>query len=270
MVPDLVSIGPLTVHWYGVMMALGFLAGLLNWVALGRPLGRDFKFCSDLLFWIMVAGIVGARLAYVLSDLSYFLAHPARIVRIDEGGLVYFGGFLGAWLVLYLFARSRRIPFFELADFVVTSLPLAHAFGRVGCFLNGCCHGAPTRCALGVTYPERSMVWHRKLMSGLLGPSSSSSVPVHPVQLYEASFNLVLFALLVAVWRSKRRTGMVGVVYLLVYPVGRFALELLRGDHRIRLLGLSVAQWVSIVLFVAGLILWRVLVRKPKSSGVAA
>ena len=92
MMPDLFSIGPLTVHWYGVMMALGFLAGLLNWTLLGKPIGRDLKFCSDLLFWIMIAGIVGARTAYVLSDISYFLANPDRILRIDEGGLIYSAG----------------------------------------------------------------------------------------------------------------------------------------------------------------------------------
>lgn len=259
--PDLVSFGPLTVHWYGVMMALGFLAGLFNWTLLGRPIGRDFKFCSDLLFWIMVAGILGARTAYILSDLPYFLANPSRIIRIDEGGLVYFGGFLGSWLALYLFARSRRMPFFELADLVVTSLPLAHAFGRVGCFMNGCCHGMATRCPMGVAYPERSMAWHQQLMAGLLQPEANHSLPVHPVQLYESAFNLLLFGLLLLVWRARRRAGMVGVVYLLVYPVGRFAIEFLRGDHRIRWAGLSIAQWVSIGLFGVGLGLWWVLRR---------
>jgi len=257
MMPDLVSIGPLTVHWYGVMMALGFLAGLLNWTVLGRPVGRDFKFCSDLLFWIMVAGILGARTAYILSDLPYFLANPSRIMRVDEGGLIYFGGFLGAWLALYLFARRRHMPFFELADMVVTSLPLAHAFGRVGCFMNGCCHGIVTQGSLGVVYPERSMAWHQQLMAGHLAPESGCSLPVHPVQLYEAAFNLLLFGLLLLVWRARRRHGMVGAVYLLVYPVGRFLIEYLRGDHRVRWLGCSVAQWVSIALFAAGLgLLW--------------
>ncbi len=251
-------------------MALGFLAGLLNWVLLGRPIGRDFKFCSDLLFWIMVAGIVGARIAYVLSDLPYFLANPLRIVRIDEGGLVYFGGFLGAWLALYLFARSHRIPFFELADLVVTSLPLAHAFGRVGCFMNGCCHGTVTRCPLGVAYPARSGVWRHQLMTGLLQPEAGQSMPVHPVQLYESAFNLLLFGLLLLVWRSRRRAGLVGVVYLLVYPVGRFSIEFLRGDHRIRWAGLSVAQWVSIGLFIVGLVLWRVLRRSGTRTQEAA
>ncbi len=267
MMPDLGSIGPLTVHWYGVMMALGFLAGLLNWVILGRPIGRDYKFCSDLLFWIMVAGILGARVAYVLSDLSYFLTNPWHIVRVDEGGLIYFGGFLGAWLALYCFARRRKMPFFDLADLVVTSLPLAHAFGRVGCFMNGCCHGVTTEGALGVVYPLHSVVGRGQLMSGLLSTEAVRCLPVHPVQLYESAFNLCLFGLLLLVWHRRRRQGMVGVVYLLVYPVGRFTLEFLRGDYRIRWAGLSVAQWVSIGLFAAGWGLWWLLRRARHDSG---
>lgn len=266
MMPDLVSIGPLTIHWYGVMMALGFLTGLLNWTLLGRPRGRNFQFCSDMLFWIMIAGIVGARLAYVVSDFSYFAAHPLHIVRVDEGGLIYFGGFLGAWLALFLFARRRKAPFFELADLVVTSLPLAHAFGRVGCFMNGCCHGTVTHCFLGVFYPQRSIAWYDQLQRGLLGADATQSLPVHPVQLYESTFNLVLFAVLLLVWRARRRPGMVGVVYLLLYPIGRFLLEFLRGDDRIRWGAFSVAQWVSIGLFVAGLVLWRLLPHCPRRS----
>jgi phosphatidylglycerol:prolipoprotein diacylglycerol transferase len=256
MMPDLFSIGPLTVHWYGVMMALGFLGGLLNWTLLGRPIGRDFKFCSDLLFWIMIAGIVGARIAYVLSDLPYFLANPDRIVRIDEGGLIYFGGFLGAWLALYLFARSNRAPFFELADLVVTSLPLAHAFGRVGCFINGCCHGTITQSPLGVAYPARAQAWRHHLAAGLISPEAVESLPILPVQLFESAFNLALFGLLLWVWHRRRRPGMVGVAYLLMYPVGRFLIEFMRGDDRMRWLGFSVAQWVSVVFFAAGWALW--------------
>ncbi len=261
---ELFSIGPLTVHWYGVMMALGFLAGLLNWTVLGRPIGRDFRFCSDLLFWIMIAGILGARLAYVLSDLPYFLANPARIVRVDEGGLVYFGGFLGAWLALYLFSRAQKIPFFELADLVVTSLPLAHAYGRAGCFINGCCHGTVGTGPLSVAYPLTSQAAHEQLSSGLIGRYATQSMPVHPVQLYESAFNLLLFGLLLFVWKTRRRSGSVGVVYLLVYPVGRFAIEFLRGDHRIRWAGMSIAQWVSIGLFITGWILWYGLRRSAK------
>jgi phosphatidylglycerol---prolipoprotein diacylglyceryl transferase len=126
--PDFFRVGPLTIHAYGVMMALGFLAGLVNWHFIGRREGRDIKFCSDLLFAMMVAGVVGGRLAYVISDFAYFRAQPLKIFRIDEGGLIYYGGFLGALLAVFVFARMYRESFLKLGDFVITSLPLAHAF----------------------------------------------------------------------------------------------------------------------------------------------
>ena len=269
MMPDLFSIGPLTVHWYGVMMALGFLAGLLNWSLIGRSCGRDFKFCSDLLFWIMIAGILGARTAYILSDFSYFMANPDKIIRIDEGGLVYFGGFLGAWVALHLVARAHRTPFLDLADFVITSLPLAHAFGRVGCFMNGCCHGTPTTGALSVTYPVRSLAWHEQLMANLIDANAWQSLAVHPVQLYEAAFNLLLFGLVLLAWHRRRHPGTVGVTYLLAYPVGRFLIEFLRGDHRVRWAGLSVAQWISVGLFAAGWVLLALLWRRARKQVTA-
>lgn len=260
--PVCFRLGPVTVHWYGVMMALGFLAGLVNWMFVGRREGRDFKFCSDLLFWIMVAGIVGARVVYVLTDLAYFVEHPAKLLRIDEGGLTYYGGFIGAWLALYGFARSRKIAFFDLADFVVTSLPLAHAFGRVGCLMNGCCHGAMTGAAAAVRYPADSMAWHEQLANGAISPFSTQSLAVHPVQLYEAAFNLAVFALLAVLYRRRRRNGVVAVAYLMVYAVGRFLLEFLRGDYRIVWRGVSLAQWVSLGLFLCGAVLYRVLRRQ--------
>ncbi|NQU40328.1 MAG: prolipoprotein diacylglyceryl transferase [Lentisphaerae bacterium] len=269
MMPDLFSIGKLSVHWYGVMMALGFLAGLLNWTLLGRSTGRDFKFCSDLLFWIMIAGILGARAAYILSDLNYFMANPEKIVRIDEGGLIYFGGFLGAWLALYLVARSQKTPFLDLADFVITSLPLAHAFGRIGCFMNGCCHGTVSNGSMAVIYPMRSPAWHEQLMAGVIDPSAWQSLAVHPVQLYEAAFNLLLFGIVLLAWHRRRQPGTVGVTYLLTYPVGRFLLEFLRGDYRLRWMGLSVAQWISVALFIAGWVLLAILrqrARRPASA----
>jgi phosphatidylglycerol:prolipoprotein diacylglycerol transferase len=251
--PTCFTFGPLTVHSYGVMMALGFLSGLASWLWVARRDGRDYRFCSDLLFWIMLAGILGARLAYVAADWRYFASHPADVLRVDKGGLTYYGGFLGAWVALVWFARSRKVRFLALADFVVTSLPLAHAFGRVGCLLNGCCHGAVHRGALSIRYPAYSLAWRHQALQGQLAADAARSLPVYPVQLYEAGFNLLLYGLLLAVYRRHRRAGTVGAVYLLVYPAGRFLLEFLRGDDRVYVGGLSMAQWVSVALFAGGL-----------------
>jgi phosphatidylglycerol:prolipoprotein diacylglycerol transferase len=244
--------GPFTVHWYGVAMALGFLLGLGNWAWLARREGRPFAFCSDLLFWIMVSGIAGARLAYVLGDLAYFLRNPLLIFRVDQGGLVYYGGFIGAGVALAILARRLKEPFWRLLDFVITSVPLAHMLGRVGCFINGCCYGTVHRSAPSVRYPFDSLAWHAHRARGLVGPAATESLPVHPVQLYEAAFNLLVYGVVVWVFRNRKRDGQVTAAYLLLYPVGRFAVEFLRGDGRVRVAGLSLAQWLSLGLFAIG------------------
>jgi phosphatidylglycerol:prolipoprotein diacylglycerol transferase len=268
--PVCFHLGGLTVHWYGVFMALAFLTGLGNWVWLGRRDGRSPTFCSDLLFWVMVSGILGARVAYVVADLDYFLREPLRIIRVDEGGLIYYGGFVGAGAALAVFARRRGVALVPLIDFVITSVPLAHAVGRIGCFMNGCCFGGPHAGFPAVTFPRESLPWHAQVAQGLVSRFSARTVPVHPVQLYEAVWNLVVYAALVAVYVRKPKAGLVTAFYLLLYPVGRFALEFFRGTERLQWRGLSSAQWISLLLLALGLgLILRVLRRRRRGKGLA-
>ncbi len=245
----------LTVHWYGIMMMLGFLAGWGSWVVVGRREGRSAAFCSDLLFWIMIAAVVGSRLAYIIANLSFFLENPHRLYRIDQGGLIYYGGLIAGIIAVYLFARHKRQTPLGVYDFVATSLPLAHAFGRIGCFLNGCCHGSPHDGSCAVAFPRHSFAWHRQYDLGLV-ETPAATLPVHPVQLYEAGLALALYALLLVIHRKRRHLGATTVAYLMLYPVARFGLEFLRGDARATLAGWTVAQFVSILLFASGAVLW--------------
>ena len=236
--PVCFTIGSRPIYWYGVMMALGFLMAIVHWRKLGRLTGTDTAFTSDLLVWLMIGGIVGARVAYVLANLKYFEAVPAEIIRVDQGGLIYYGGFLGAGVVLLAFTRLYRRPFLMTVDLVVTALPLGHAFGRVGCFLNGCCGGIPAP----------------------VGNLAAFGLDHYPVQLYESAFNLALYAFLFWFFLApaRRRPGRILSLYLIIYPIGRFLLEFLRGDDRIRVgsLGsLDVAQLVSLALVATGLTL---------------
>jgi phosphatidylglycerol:prolipoprotein diacylglycerol transferase len=188
----------------------------------------------------MVGGIVGARVVYVIANLDQFRGAPMEIIRVDQGGLVYYGGFIGAALAFLLFSHWRREGVLELADFAITALPLGHALGRVGCFLNGCCQGrlVETPCLL------------------------AGSLQRYPVQLYEAAYNLLVYGVLSALYlyrhRRGRRPGMVLAAYLLMYPAGRFLLEFLRGDDRMRVCWFSVAQWLSLALMAVGAGLWVV------------
>lgn len=239
--PVCFHIGARPIYWYGIMMALAFLAGIAHWNWLGRRTGRNVALAGDLAFWLMVGGILGARFAYVISNFDYYRAAPQEIIRIDQGGLIYYGGFLGGAAAFFCLAAWRRINPLDLADFTITALPLGHAFGRVGCFLNGCCGGRladPPSCLTG-------------------------GLEHYPVQLYESAFNLGVYGLLTWFFLRRRnnRNGAVLALYLMTYPVGRFLLEYLRGDDRMRWGNLDVAQEVSLGLIVVGIALWWFLQR---------
>ena len=244
--PVCFHIGTRPVYWYGIMMALAFLAGIAHWNWLGRRTGRDVSLAGDLAFWLMAGGIVGARAAYVISNFDYYRAAPQEIIRIDQGGLIYYGGFMGGAIAFFILAAWRNVKPLDLADFTITALPLGHAFGRIGCFLNGCCGGR--------------LAGHPSCLTG--------NLTHYPVQLYESSFNLVLYGLLTwfYVKHRKNRHGSVLALYLMTYPIGRILLEYLRGDDRMRWGNLDVAQEISLGLIVVGLTLWWFVNRNRNST----
>ncbi len=223
------------IYWYGILVALGFMAALMHWNALARRLGLPVGIGSDLAFLVMIGGILGARAMYVAANWGYFSAHPAEIIRIDQGGLIFYGGFLAAAAGVIVMARVRKIPVWTLGDFTVSALPLGHALGRIGCLLNGCCYGAPCDLPWAV---RTAGEWR------------------HPVQGYEALFNLVLYFLLRFMLLNRVRPGLTVATYLIGYGLWRFAIEFLRGDARMEgWAGLNAAQTLSLALVAVGFVL---------------
>ena len=246
------------IYWYGVFVALGFLAAVWNWNLLAKRDNRPAGFGSEMGFWAMVAGLLGARLAYVLANIDHYAVNPIEIIRFDQGGLIFYGGFLGGFLGLVAFAKKRKISFLDLGDYAVTGLVLGHVFGRIGCFLNGCCFGTICSHSAGISFPPGSPASIEQTTAGLL-PYGAASLPVYPIQLYEAAFNLLVYGVLVYAYLHRRRPGRVGALYLMLYPAGRFLFEFLRGDPRVQVMGLSVAQALSLVFLIAGGLLWLAL-----------
>ncbi len=263
------EIGSITIHWYGVFMALGFMLGLMNWIWLGRKHGHDTQFCSDLMFWVMVSGIVGARIAYVFENWSEYAADPLTILFINQGGLIFYGGFVASGAAIIYFAKKKREPILPLFDFVITSVPLAHALGRIGCFLNGCCFGRCTTLPIGVQFPKPSAPFILHRSQQLIEKTATLSANIHPVQLYEASYNFMIYILLILIYRRTKRVGIVSAVYLMLYSVGRFTLELFRGDRgeRMAVGQLSIGQFMSIPIFLLGVVLLVVLGRNQEAEG---
>ena len=174
MFPDLIDLGFLHLRTYGACMATGFL---VCWWLIER-LGRR-KDLSNFLLALMVSGIVGSRIAYVVEHWqTEFAAHPERIVRVDQGGLMFYGGLILAILVFFAWCWRKKEHPLALADLLCTVIPLGHAFGRIGCFFYGCCYGRDSNAWCAVTFPEGSPSWFehgRRLVSVL------------PTQLFEAA-----------------------------------------------------------------------------------
>ena len=240
------------IHSYGILAAAGFLSALLTWLWMGRHESRPPGFATDLGFWLMASGIVGSRIAYVVANGSYYLESPLEIVRIDQGGLIFYGGLFLASAVLVAFARHHRLPLWHLADFAIPGLAIGHALGRVGCFLNGCCYGRPAGDSFcGMVYPP-------VCDPGRLFPG----IPLYPVQLFESLALLMIWVVLLRAYSRRRRDGTVFALYLVLYPPCRFLLEYLRGDERQNWFQFDVAQATSLALLAAGILLLAFLPRR--------
>jgi phosphatidylglycerol:prolipoprotein diacylglycerol transferase len=242
--PIAFKLGSLTVHWYGVLIVCGFVSGL--WLASRRCLrdGLSPEAVADGGVWILAGAIIGARVFHVVAYWESDFAHKPwwEVVAIWHGGLVYYGGLVGASLATALYVRKCNLPLWKFADALAPSIALGQFFGRIGCFLQGCCYGLPTSLACGVRFPQ-----------GTTGHSG----PVHPTQLYEAALNLGLYGALAWHYRRKRFAGETFAWYLIGYAVLRFAVEFFRGDYPQRYLGWATpGQLTSVLVLATGLILW--------------
>jgi phosphatidylglycerol:prolipoprotein diacylglycerol transferase len=236
-------------------MALGFLAAWRMLVWLCKRTGQNSDQVAMLLTFVMIAAVVGARAVYVAQHWAgEFAQNPLAIIRLDQGGLVYYGGLIGALIVYVGYALCTRRNFFEMADLSAAVLPLGQAFGRFGCFMHGCCWGKPCDSWLGVPFPKGSPVWWEHLNNGLIRETASESLPVIPTQLIESAATLALFVVLFRLYpRHYQRRGLIGGLYLTGYAVLRFVIEYLRNDPRGTVGPFSTSQAISLVIFAGGL-----------------
>lgn len=239
MFPDLIDIGILHLKTYGACMATGFI---ICWWLVERLSGR--RDLSNLLLLLMLGGVAGSRAAYVIEHWqSEFAAAPARIIRVDQGGLMFYGGLILAILLFFAWCWRKRESPLAMGDLLATVLPLGHAFGRFGCFCYGCCYGRDSDAWCAVTFPVGSPSWHehgRRLVSVL------------PTQLFEATALFVLFVVLLVVYRKFRR--FTAGAYLIGYGLIRFGMEYFRGDPRAAVGPFSISQTISIVMIVLGVV----------------
>lgn len=235
--------GPFTVYSYGTVLALAFILSLFLMVKRAYKIEIPKQTVYDLGIWMIVGGLLGARIAYVLFHMDEFWHRPLEIFMIHRGGLVFYGSFVGGVIFLWFFLKRRKLSFLKFADFIIPIIALAHGIGRVGCFLNGCCYGKPTECPWGVDFPAGSSPAQH------YGLSHS----IHPTQLYEALLLVTLFFVLLWIDKRKKFEGQTFFSYLLIYPLMRFFLEFFRGDHyKIVFNVFTQYQIYSLILFLLG------------------
>jgi phosphatidylglycerol---prolipoprotein diacylglyceryl transferase len=257
--PIAFQLGPFTVTWYGVMVATAFLAGL--WTASRRSLrdGISGDKILDLGPWLIIGAILGARALYVISYWhEQFANHPiSEIFMVWKGGLVYYGGLIGATLAGILYAQLKKIPMWKLGDAIAPSVALGYVFGRIGCLMNGCCYGRACHLPWAITFPSVSN-------------GAPPGVPLHPTQIYDSLLNLLFYAFLSWLYRRKKFDGQVFAAYLIGYALLRSFVEIFRGDYPQHYLGgwATPAQVVSIGIVLVGVTLWIILSRQGPAKAV--
>ena len=244
----------ITLRWFQIMAALGFLAALHLYKKRAINYREDPERMEMALFYSMMGAIVGARLLFVVRNWEEKFAMRSfwKVFDFSEGGLVFQGGFFGGLLTAFIICRAKKIDFLKALDIAMPCLALAHAFGRVGCFLNGCCHGG--RCEvnwLAVQYPQNSFVWQDHLQKNYIDPSASLSAPVHAAQLYATVALVLLCIALCKLSKKFNRSGIIFALYLVIYSAWRFSVEFLRDDQNLTA-GLSLAQYIAIGTFLVG------------------
>lgn len=229
MYPVLFSLGPLQIHSFGTMVALGVLLSLYLMTRQAKRDGfppHDQVF--DDVFVVILSGFIGARIYYIIQHWTFYRQTPIAMVAIWEGGLVFYGGVIGAFLGFALWMKKKKIPVLKGLDYILIYVTLTHAFGRIGCFLNACCSGVACDLPWAVVFPGETEA-------------------VHPTQLYEAGFLLILFLFLYFRYPRKKFEGEIALLYFIFYAFARFVIEFFRAGNPV-LFYLTSNQWASLAV----------------------
>ena len=246
MKPILFHIFGLPIFSYGFCIALGFLFATLAAIEMGKKYEIKKDDLLDLGVWLLISGVVGARLFYVGIHPDYYFKNPLEIFLINKGGLVYYGGLIGSTIAALVFIKKKQLKVWIIGDIAMAVLPIGQMFGRIGCFLNGCCFGIPSTHFCRVTFPMNSFAFEHY----------QEFMPVHPVQLYESFGAGVIFLLLSHFMEKKKFHGQIMSLYCIFYGILRFIVEFYRADSMKFNETFTISQGISVAIITAGLILY--------------
>ncbi len=228
-----------TIPFYGLFLYIGIFFAFVIGIFLCRK--RRFPFW-DLVgagAYAMIGGMIGSKLLFLAVSWKQILAMRLPFEAIVKGGFVFYGGLIGGFLGVLIYAKQFKMPLVDFLDLFAVPLPLAHAFGRIGCFFGGCCYGIHYNGRWSTAYRTSSNI------------NTPLNTPLFPIQIISAIGLFLLFVVLFAVFLRTRKKGLVTCIYVIAYPILRFLAEFLRGDVERGIFGgLSVAQWVSLLIIV--------------------
>ncbi|MGH9846953.1 MAG: prolipoprotein diacylglyceryl transferase [Blastocatellia bacterium] len=259
-----------TFNTYGLLLAISFIVGLFVMAKLAEHDGLDRQKVYDLGLWVLAASLVGSKLLLVVTEWDSNAGDNwRRLFSFDfllSAG-VFYGGFIAAVIASVIVMRRYKLPWWRTADAFAPGIAIGQAIGRLGCFSAGCCWGKPTTAWCGVHFSEKGHeytqvptvvahladpiqqnVWSERL-GGLLAP-----IKLHPTQLYESAVMVVVFAILLVMFRRRRFHGQVILAYAILYAVARFVIELWRDDPRGEVWGLSTSQFIAVILFIGAIL----------------
>ena len=250
---ELLHIGPFTLYGYGLMIALGLTAAYLTAAYRSRRYcGDDENRMFDIVTVSMVGGLIAAKLLFWLTEIDVILKDPGFMLRTMGDGFVVFGGIAGGVLAGFLYCKAKKLKFLLYFDLLAPSLALGQGFGRIGCLLAGCCYGRETDCALSITFQNSAY--------------APNHVALIPTQIYSSLMDFLHFFVLLYVSKKKKADGQVAACYLIFYSIGRFIMEMFRGDVDRGYVGiLSTSQFISIFALICGAALFLYVSKRQKA-----
>lgn len=237
---DLFSIGSVTIHGYGLMIAVGFLLCVVMAMYRAKKHNLNSEFVLDIALIGIVAGFLGAKLLFVIVEFPAFIQNPMSVLGSE--GFVVYGGIIAGVLSAIIYCKVKKLEFLKYFDLAVASIALAQGFGRIGCFLAGCCYGRETDSWCGVVFPAGGM--------------APAGVKLIPTQLFSSLGDFLIVIILILFHKKSKRDGDVGALYMLLYGVGRFVIEIFRSDDRGAVGVLSTSQAISIVIVIGAFVLF--------------
>ncbi len=252
--PILFQFGPFTLYSYGLFLALGFLAGLYVSKREALLCGENPDTLTDIIFYIIIFGVLGGRFFYIFTNLDSFMKRPLDVFKIWEGGLVFYGGFIFAAIFVVIYTRLKKTSLWKIADILAPGLAIGHAIGRIGCLMAGCCYGRECDLPWAVVFKNPQSL-------------APLGIHLHPTQIYEVLGNLAIFCILLLVRQKKQIDGQVFWIYVLLYGAMRFLVEMFRGDDRgSSVFGIvSVSQFIGILMICASVFMHFYMKRKKSA-----